>query len=76
VCKVPQIFKDGRGVLQLQKLLLFVLEESEGEAKYDLWRKMNKAVVSGTVFISSRGMSEHAAQSSPNSQVVRQKQNS
>lgn len=40
-CEAAEIFKDGGRVLQLQKLFLFVLEESEGEAKYDLRRKKN-----------------------------------
>lgn len=42
--EVTKVFEDGCGVLQLQKLLLFVLEESEGEAKYDLRRKTIKAL--------------------------------
>lgn len=40
-CETAEIFKDGRRVLQLQKLFLFVLEESQGEAEYDLWGKKN-----------------------------------
>ena len=49
-CEVSEIFEDGRGILQLQKLFLFVLEEREGEAKYDLWGKMIKAVKSAWWF--------------------------
>lgn len=39
-CEVSEIFEDGCGVLQLQKLLFFVLEERKSKAEYDLWRKM------------------------------------
>lgn len=39
-CEASEIFENGGGLLQLQKLFLFVLEKGEGEAKYDLRRKM------------------------------------
>lgn len=38
-CEVSQIFEEGCRILQLQKLLLFVLEEWKSKAKYDLCRK-------------------------------------
>jgi len=33
---VSEVLEDGGGVLQLQELLLFVLEEGQGKAEYDL----------------------------------------
>ena len=35
-CEVSEELEDGGGVLQLQELLLFVLEQGKGEAEYDL----------------------------------------